>query len=65
MSSVTPVAIFLTLFAAVIWLALIQHRTRRAHESFIDEYVCGGGCSGSDVAVAMEDAGAAAIERFF
>ena len=38
MSSVTPVAIFLTLFAAVIGLALIQHRTRRAHESFIDEY---------------------------
>ena len=38
MSSLTPVAIFLTLFAAVIGLALIQHRTRRAHESFIDEY---------------------------
>ena len=38
MPSITPVAIFLTLFAAVIGLALIQHRTRRAHESFIDNY---------------------------
>ena len=38
MSPVQAVTIFLTLFAAMIVLALIQHRTRRAHEAFIDDY---------------------------
>jgi len=36
--SVHPVAIFLSLFAAFIVLALMQHRSRRARESFIDDY---------------------------
>ena len=34
----TPVVIFLSLFAAVIALALFQQRQQRAHESFIDGY---------------------------
>ncbi|HZA94858.1 MAG TPA: hypothetical protein VE421_01885, partial [Burkholderiaceae bacterium] len=38
MFSVHPIAIFLSLFAAFIVLALMQHRNRRARESFIDDY---------------------------
>lgn len=38
MFSIQPVIIFLALFTAVIVLALIQHRYRRSHESFIDNY---------------------------
>lgn len=38
MSPVQAATIFLTLFAAMIALALIQHRIRRARETFIDDY---------------------------
>lgn len=38
MFSLQPVIIFLSLFAAMIALAFAQHRHRRAHESFIDDY---------------------------